>query len=58
MSKLRTNVIKKKWTFALTFTDGRMEEVEVEAESYSAAILSLPRFADVGRYKYEPIKKH
>lgn len=50
--KLITNVVKKPWVFALQFEDGRTEEVEVQAESFSAAVLSLPRFAEVGRYKY------
>jgi hypothetical protein len=56
MPKLIKNVIPKRWRFALHFTDGRTEEVTVEAESYHVAIYALPRFADVGRYRYEPLR--
>ena len=53
MARLVKNVVQKPWTFILHFKDGRTEEVTVHAETYNTAILSLPRFADVGRYKYE-----
>lgn len=52
MAKLVTNVVKKTYAFSLLFEDGRTEEVEVLAESFSAAVLSLPRFKDVGKFKY------
>ena len=57
MPKLIKNVIPKRWRFALHFTDGREEEVTVEAESYHVAVYSLPRFADVGPYKYDFLKE-
>ena len=53
---LRQNVIKKPWHFILHFEDGRTEEMTVQATSFSAAVLSLPRFADVGRFKYTLVK--
>ena len=56
MPKLRTNVVKKPWTFLLTFADGRTEEVTVESESYHNAVYALPRSADVGKYKYTLLK--
>ena len=52
MPKLVKNVLKKTYLFALHFPDGRTEEVEVNAESFSAAVLSLPRFSETGKYKY------
>lgn len=51
--KLIKNVVKKPFRFLLTFLDGRTEEVTVEAESYHNAIYALPRFSEVGKYKYE-----
>ena len=42
MPRLRTNVVKKKWDFLVTYRDGREEEVTVEAESYHSAVYSLP----------------
>ena len=56
MPRLIQNVLKKSWTFALHFADGRTEEQTVQAESFSAAVLSLPRFAEVGKYKYTLLK--
>lgn len=53
---LKTNIVKKPWHFVLHFTDGRTEEITVEARDFSAAIFSLPRFADVGKYKYTLVK--
>lgn len=50
--KLITNVVKKPFKFTLTFEDGRTQDITVEAESFSAAVLSLPRFSDVGKYSY------
>ena len=50
--RLRQNVVKKPWRFILHFTDGRTEEMTIEASTFSAAVLSLPRFADVGKFKY------
>ena len=50
--KLRTNAVKQPWVFLLHFEDGRTEEMTVNAETFSAAIFSLPRFADVGKFKY------
>ena len=54
--KLKTVTGKMPFVFALQFTDGRTEEVEVQAGSFPAAVLSLPRFSDVGKYKYELVK--
>lgn len=54
--KLKMNAVKTPFVFALHFTDGRTEEVEVAAESFSAAVLALPRFADVGKYRYTLVK--
>lgn len=54
--KLITNVVKKPWRFLLHFPDGRTEDLTVEASSFSAAVLALPRFADVGKYKYTLVK--
>lgn len=53
---LKTNTIKHPFVFRLMFADGRTEEVEVSADSFSAAVLSLPRFAEVGKYKYTLVK--
>lgn len=53
MAKIVTNVVKKKYPFALTFEDGHKERIEIEAESYRAAAMLLPRFADVGKYRYK-----
>lgn len=52
---MKTNSEKKKptWHFLLSFEDGKAENVTVEARDFSAAILSLPRFADAGKYKYK-----
>lgn len=44
---------KPTWHFLLSFEDGKAEDVTVEARDFSAAILSLPRFADAGKYKYK-----
>lgn len=52
MPKLVTNTVKKPFTFILTFSDGRTDEVTVMADSYHSAVYGLPRFAEVGRYKY------
>lgn len=54
--KLVTNVVKHPYVFLLHFEDGRTEQVEVNAECFSAAVLSLPRFCDVGKFKYELVK--
>ena len=56
MPKLVQNVVKKEWRFALQFTDGRTEEMTVMASTFSAAVLGLPRFSDVGKYKYTVLK--
>ena len=56
MPKLMQNVVKKPWHFLLHFADGRTEEKTVEASSFSAAVLALPRFADVGKYRYTLVK--
>lgn len=54
MAKLVTNTIKKPFTFVLHFKDGKPDEtVTITADSFNAAVLGLPRFADVGKYKYE-----
>ena len=42
MPVLRTNVVKKPWTFQVTFKDGREEIVTVESESYHNAVYALP----------------
>lgn len=57
MSKLIKNVVTKPFRFILHFPDGRDEEITVDAESYHSAVYGLPRFADVGPYKYELLKK-
>lgn len=54
--KLKTNTVKHPYVFRLMFTDGRIEEVEVQVDSFSAAVLALPRFAEVGKYRYELVK--
>lgn len=53
MNKLIRNVVVKPYTFSLTFEDGRKQKIEIEAESYRAAAMRLPRFAEVGRYRYK-----
>lgn len=55
---MKTSSEKKKptWNFLLSFEDGKSENVTVEARDFSAAVLSLPRFADVGKYKYTLVK--
>ncbi len=40
--KLLKNVRIKKYTYLVTFKDGRKEEITVEAESPSSAFLLLP----------------
>ena len=52
MSKLIKNVVKRPWTFLVTFKDGREEYVTVESESYHNAVYGLPR----GKKKYRLIK--
>ncbi len=56
MPKLVKNVVRKPWRFRLHFEDGHTEEITVQAESYHVAVYSLPRFAEVGKYKYEYLK--
>ena len=56
IGKLKTNAVKTPFVFSLHFPDGRTEEVEVQAESFSAAVLALPRFSEVGKYKYTLVK--
>ncbi len=55
--KLVKNIVKKPFRFILTFEDGRTEKMEIEAESFSAAVLSLPRFSAVGTYKYQLVSR-
>ena len=57
MTKLVTNVVKKKYHFSLAFEDGHKERIEIEAESYRCAAMQLPRFADVGKYRYKLVKE-
>lgn len=52
MSKLVKNVVQRRWTFLVTFKDGREEIVTVESESYHNAVYGLPR----GKQKYKLIK--
>ena len=52
MPKLVTNTVKKPFYFILTFTDGRTDEVTIMADSYHSAVFGLPKFSEVGRYKY------
>lgn len=40
--KLRTNVIKNRYTFCIVYDDKDNEEITVEAESVDAAALMLP----------------
>ena len=56
MAKPASDVVKYPWTFRLHYSDGRTEEKTVHASCFSAAIFSLPRFADVGKYQYEILK--
>ena len=55
--RLRQNVVKTPWHFRLHFADGRTEEMTVEARDFSAAIFSLPRFCEVGKFKYELVNR-
>lgn len=48
---------KKQFRFLLNFDDGRTEEVAVTAGSFSAAVIGLPRFAEVGKYKYKLLNR-
>lgn len=57
MNKLIQNVVVKPYIFVLTFEDGRKERIEIEAESYRAAAMRLPRFAEVGKYRYKLVKE-
>ena len=57
MPKLVTNVVKRPYTFALTFADGRTETVTVEAESPDAAVLRLPQPIVSGEYKWKLIEQ-
>lgn len=40
--KLRTNVVKNRYTFCVIYDDKDNEEITVEAESIGAAALMLP----------------
>lgn len=42
MATLRTNVIKYRYTFRVTFSDKSEKDMEVEAESIDTAIDKLP----------------
>lgn len=42
VGKLRTNVVKNRYTFLVVYDDKDNEEVAVEAESVDAATLMLP----------------
>jgi len=53
---IRKNVVMKPWRFALHFADGRTEETTVQARDFPSAILSLPRFCEVGKYNYTLLK--
>lgn len=53
MPRILKNAIQKRWTFTLTFADGRTQDVEVVSESYHSAVYGLPRFDEVGKYKYK-----
>lgn len=52
MGTLRTNVVKKKWDFLVTYRDGREEIVTVESESYHNAVYALPS----GKKQYKLLK--
>lgn len=54
---LRTEKAVQPYVFLLTFEDGRTERVEVSVGCFSAAVLGLPRFSDVGKYKYELLNR-
>nr|DAK83882.1 MAG TPA: hypothetical protein [Caudoviricetes sp.] len=41
-AKLRTNVVKNRYTFRVKFLDREDEKITVEAESFPAARLQLP----------------
>ena len=47
--KLVTNVVKRSYPFRVTFRDGTVKEITVEAESYHSAVYALPP----GKRKYE-----
>ena len=47
--KLVKNVVMHRYPFRVTFKDGRVEEITVEAESYHSAVYALPS----GKRKYE-----
>ena len=51
--KLVQNVVKRKYHLIVTFSDKHTEEVEVEAESLSAAALKLPPDAVAWEQKTE-----
>ena len=57
MRRLIQNVAKKPWHFILHFEDGRTEDITIQSSCFSAAVLALPRFADVGKYKYTLTKQ-
>ena len=42
--KLRTNVVKNRYTFLVVYDEKDNEEVTVEAESVGAAALMLPHY--------------
>lgn len=49
---LRKNVVSKKWPFRVTYSDGRVEEIVVESESYHNAVYALPKLGRNGKYVY------
>ncbi len=50
--EIRRNVVMKRWPFRVTYSDGRVEEITVQAESYHNAIYALPKLGRHGRYEY------
>lgn len=55
--KLKGNAKNTSFVFSLQFEDGRTEEVTVAAGSFSAAVIGLPRFCEVGKYKYKLLNR-
>lgn len=55
--KLRTNVVKNRYTFRVEFLDREDEKITVEAESLPAARLQLPEdFFSAYLLKWEAIQ--
>ena len=51
VKRLIANVVKRKFHFTLFFEDGHTQDVDIEAESISAAELMLPKYLGVVKYE-------